>query len=147
MAQLCREQETLQRLNTEVLLVSFGDERQAGRWLEETCASFRLLLDPQRRLYDTYGLPRSITGSWNVKTLLRYAELMRAGRRWRGIQGDSTQLGGDFIIDSRGTIRLAYRSKDPTDRPAVTDVLEILREMEEANAASGSVSRRQSLDT
>ena len=135
MAQLCQEQEALRQLNTEVVLVSFGDERQARRWLEETCASFRLLLDPERRLYRSYALPRSVTGSWNLKTFLRYAELMRAGRRWRGIQGDSTQLGGDFIVDSEGIIRFAYRSKDPTDRPPVEDLLAVLREIEEADAA------------
>jgi len=62
--------------------------------------------------------------------VLRYVQLMRAGRRWRGIQGNSAQLGGDFLIDVQGIIRLAYRSHDPTDRPAVTDLLFLLAQME-----------------
>lgn len=32
---------------------------------------------------------------------------------------DTTQLGGNFIIDAGGILRLAYRSYDPTDRPSV----------------------------
>jgi hypothetical protein len=35
-------------------------------------------------------------------------------------------LGGDFIVDSQGKVRLVYRSHDPTDRPPVEDILAIL---------------------
>ena len=59
----------------------------------------------------------------------RYARLLAAGRKWRGIQGDSTQLGGDFIVDASGIVRLAYRSHDPTDRPSAEQLLAILREL------------------
>ena len=54
---------------------------------------------------------------------------MRAGRRWRGIQGDSAQLGGDFIVDADGIVRLAYRSRDPTDRPLVEQLLTVLNQL------------------
>jgi len=45
---------------------------------------------------------------------------------WRGIQGDSGQLGGDFIVDANGVIQLAYRSYDPTDRPPMSELLNVL---------------------
>lgn len=57
---------------------------------------------------------------------LEYARLMTKGRRWRGIQGDSGQLGGDFIVDREGILQLTYRSQDPTDRPAVSYLMERL---------------------
>jgi len=36
-------------------------------------------------------------------------------------------MGGDFIIDSMGIVRLAYRSKEPADRPGVGQLLDILK--------------------
>ena len=130
MAQLCPHQDDLDKLNTRVWIVSFGTLPGAQAWLEETCAPFRFLLDPDRETYRAYGLERSLLRSWNLKTMWRYAQLMAAGTRWRGIQGDSTQLGGDFIVDRNGVIRLAYPSHDPTDRPAVDELLSLLQQLE-----------------
>ena len=61
----------------------------------------------------------------------KYVKLLLTGRKWRGIQGDSAQLGGDFIIDSSGVIQLAYRSYDPTDRPSIESLQEILLRMKD----------------
>lgn len=130
MAQLCQHQDKLKQLNVEVLLVSFGAPEVAKVWLEESCPSFRLLLDPERVTYRTYGVEHSWLRSWNLKTLWRYIQLLSAGRKWRGIQGDSAQLGGDFIIDTDGIVRMAYRSHDPTDRPPVTNLLAILQQLD-----------------
>lgn len=66
---------------------------------------------------------------WSLKTVWSYVQLMRAGRKWRGIQGDSDQLGGDLIMDAEGIIRLAYRSQDPTDRPSVEVILTVLNQL------------------
>ena len=37
------------------------------------------------------------------------------------------QLGGDFVIDARGRLAYAYRSAEPTDRPAVAELLKAIR--------------------
>ena len=129
MAQLCQHQDEFKQLNTEVLIVAFGALPLAQAWLEETCTPFRLLLDPERTVYQVYGLERSLLRSWNLKTVRRYVQLMRAGRQWRGIQGDSTQLGGDFIVDTDGILRLAYRSSEATDRPPVERLFAVLRQL------------------
>jgi len=128
-AQLCQHQDEFKQLNTEVLIVAFGALPLAQAWLEETCTPFRLLLDPERTVYQVYGLERSLLRSWNLKTVRRYVQLMRAGRQWRGIQGDSTQLGGDFIVDTDGILRLAYRSSEATDRPPVERLFAVLRQL------------------
>jgi peroxiredoxin len=112
----------------EVLIISFGTMPAAERWLEETFNPFRLLLDPERAVYKAYGLKRSLARSWNLRTIWRYVQLLTSGRRWRGIQGDSAQLGGDFVVDADGIVQLAYQSYDPTDRPDVDDLLSILRQ-------------------
>ena len=129
MAQLCQHQDEFKRLNTEVLIVAFGTLSLAQAGLEETCAPFRLLLDPERTVYQAYGLERSLWRSWNLKTVRRYVQLMRAGRQWRGIQVDSTQLGVDFIVDADGMVRLAYHSHDAADRPTVERLFAVLRQL------------------
>lgn len=129
MAQLCQLQDELGQLEVEVLIVSFGTQPLARAWLEETCAPFRLLLDPTRAVYHAYGLEQSFWHSWNLRTIWRYLQLIAAGRKWRGIQGDSTQLGGDFIIDAAGILHLAYRSHDPTDRPPTSMLMSTLRQI------------------
>jgi peroxiredoxin len=121
---LWQHQEEFDRLDVEVLVLTFGTLPLAQAWLEETCSPFHLLLDPERTVYRTYGLERSLWRSWTLKTVWRYVGLLTAGHRWRGIQGDSTQLGGDFVVDRSGIVRLVHRSHDPTDRPSVDQLLD-----------------------
>ena len=131
MAQLRLHKAELQFLNTNIYVISFGAAPLARRWLEETEIPFTLLLDPQRAAYQAYGLERSLLRSWGAKTFWRYAQLLVLGHRWRGIQGDSGQLGGDFVVDTQGTIRLAYPSRDPTDRPAIEQLLAVLQSIDQ----------------
>ncbi len=116
-------------MNVTVLLVSFSSKGYAHKWIEEVCSIFRLLLDHEKAVYHTYGLDRSFLRTWNLKIVWSYVKMMRAGRKWRGIQGDSMQMGGDFIIDKEGSVRLAYRSHDPTDRPPIEQLLNVLRQI------------------
>lgn len=117
-----------------MLIITFGSVGLARAWLAETCSSFHLLLDPSRRVYNRYGLERSLWRSWSLKTIWRYVQLLRAGRQWRGIQDDSAQLGGDFIVDSGGIVRLAYRSHDPTDRPSIEKLFSIFDQIVTGNS-------------
>lgn len=126
---LRHHQDELHSLNVEVLLISFGSAPSARAWLEETRSPFTLLLDPDRAVYCSYGAERSLLRSWNIRTIWLYLRLLLSGRRWRGIQGDSSQLGGDFIVGSDGKVRLAYRSHDPTDRPTMARLLTVLRQL------------------
>lgn len=117
----------LTRQRTTVLLISFSSAVKMRLWLEETQAPFTVILDQRREAYKAYGLRRSYVHSWNARTFRAYVQLHKAGRKWRGIQDDSAQLGGDFIVDTTGRVRFAHTSKDPVDRPDVAELLEILR--------------------
>lgn len=129
MAQLCQHEAELRRLNTAVYIVSFSASPLVMAWLQETGAPFPVLLDRDRAVYRAYGLERSWLRSGNLRTMWRYVRLIAAGRQWRGIQDDPAQLGGDFVVDSTGIVRLAYRSYDPTDRPPVSELLSLLRQL------------------
>jgi len=122
-AQLHQYKNEMEARKTRVALISFGNTKLAQAWIEETQASFQFLLDTERKAYQAFSLEHSMGRSWSPKVWFEYARLMAKGRRWRGIQGDSGQLGGDFIVDREGILRMAYRSHDPTDRPAVDYLL------------------------
>jgi hypothetical protein len=127
-AQLCQKQKELKRLNTEVVLISYGEKVEAREWLQEVCSSFEMLLDPERSAYRSYKLKHSWLSSWNLKTLIYYVRALTGRIKWRGIIGDSAQLGGDFIIGRDGLFLLKHPSKEATDRPKVFDILNILRD-------------------
>ncbi len=99
--------------------------------MRDTCNSFDVLLDRERSVYQAYQLDRSRWRSWSPRTIWTYAKLLAAGRKWipKDEGADTSQLGGDFIIDSNGLLRLAYRSEDPADRPPVNDLLAILNRL------------------
>ena len=124
MAQLRRHAAEFESLSARIVLISFGPALGARAWLEETGVPFTLLLDPERVAYRAYGLKYSLLRSWGVKVWWRYAQLMLTGRPWRGTLrgGDSGQLGGDFIVDANGIVRLAHPSRDPTNRPSISQL-------------------------
>ena len=132
MAQLCQRQEEFKKLNTRVLIISFGTLPALQKWMRETCASFEVLLDPERAVYQAYQLDRSRLRSWSPRTLWVYAKLLAAGRKWIPNQdeSDTSQLGGDFIVDAHGILRLVHRSHDPADRPAVNELLAVLKRLQ-----------------
>ena len=130
MAQLCRHEEELGKLNAVVLVVSFGAQKEAKDWSEEICPSFRLLLDPGRAVYRAYKVEHSWVRSWNMRTLAYYVRALLGGRDWHGIKGDSAHLGGDFIINPDRTFELVHPSREATDRPDVSEMLNLLRDQD-----------------
>ena len=87
-----------------------------------------MLLDPEPRVYRSYKLKHSRLSSWNLKALVYYVRALAGGAKWRGIIGDSAQLGGDFIIRRDGLFLLKHPSQEATARPEVSDILSVLRE-------------------
>ena len=56
-----------------------------------------------------------------------YFSLIFRGRMPRMARDDVHQLGGDFVLDRTGRVVFEYRSRDPADRPSVSELLEALR--------------------
>lgn len=93
--------------------------------------TFDVLLDHDRAIYKAYELERSYWRSRNMKTRWVYLKAWLDGRKAPDSYGDDTsQLGGDFIVDKNGILRLIYPSHDPTDRPPVDDLIAILKDIE-----------------
>jgi peroxiredoxin len=127
-AQLRHFKDEFDRLDAQVLLISFGEAHWARAWQQETGAPFPLLLDSTRAVYRAYGLESSFVRVWSPKVMWHYTRRVLAGQKLQSIQGDPHQLGGDFVMDAAGVIRLAHRSRDPVDRPAVETLLAAIKE-------------------
>jgi peroxiredoxin len=130
-AQLCQHQEKLEELNTQVVIISFGTLPTVQKWMEENCVGFEVLLDRERTVYQAFGLDRSFWRSRNFKTRWVYFKAWLAGEKSHDSYGDDTsQLGGDFIINKDGILKLVYPSHDPTDRPPLSDLLKVLNKLQ-----------------
>ena len=111
-----------------VLIVTFETPEYANAYVTETGLTWPLLIDETRELYRAYGMERGrwwqIWGwsSWRV-----YMRLMLRGRRLRRPTGETSQLGGDVLIDPDGIVRLHHVSAGPADRPDVDDIFQVMR--------------------
>lgn len=114
-----------------MVVVTFGEMSGAERWLQETKCPFPYYRDPTRALYCHLGLKRSIKNVWNTSTLRFYGCESAKGtplpHSYSDIEDDPHQMGGDFILDKDFKIVFIYRSKTPSDRPVVNEVLEALK--------------------
>lgn len=112
------------------MVISFGAEFWVKVWQEQTQAPFRLLLDQERQAYQAYDLDQSAARAWGVNNLWYYAKALLRGQELQDSHGeDTTQLGGDFIIDTRGVLHYTHPSRDPTDRPSIEKLMRILKKL------------------
>ncbi len=110
-------------------MISFGTPYWANVWLEETDSPYPLFLDAELKAYHLYGLRHSRLRAWSPRTLLYYARAWWRGEPFKPGRGDAHQLGGDFIVDPQGILRLSHPSRDPTDRPRLAQIITLLREI------------------
>lgn len=125
--QVHHHKETFAALKARVFVVGFEPERRARGWLEQADVTFSFLLDHDRALYNAFELERSIWRSWHPRNLWSYVQALLSGKGLPKIKADPNQLGGDFVIDPDGLLRLAYYSRDATDRPSVEQLLDAIR--------------------
>jgi peroxiredoxin len=127
---LCDRQSEFAELNTRVFVVSFGTLPAVQQWLKETCDNFTVLLDRERTVYKAYELEQSKLRSKSPRTLWLYFTRWLQGQKFHDSHGDDTsQLGGDFIVDTNGNLRFIYPSHEPADRPSVEKLLKVLKQI------------------
>ena len=96
--------------------------------MNEVCDTFTVLLDRERAVYKAYHLERSRLRSWHPRVVWIYIKRwFQRGEFYDSHGDDTSQLGGDFIVDKNGILRLVHPSHDPTDRPSVEELLAIIR--------------------
>jgi hypothetical protein len=96
--------------------------------MNEVCETFTVLLDRERVAYQAYGLERSRLRSWHPRVVWIYIKRwFQRGQFYDSHGDDTSQLGGDFIVDKDGILRLIHPSHDPSDRPSVEELLNALK--------------------
>ncbi len=107
-----------------MIVLTFQGGLLAQQYAKEELPGFTVLVDREREVYRRYGM---LTGGlwdiWGWNTIRAYVGLLLKGRRLRLPHVDTTQLGGDVIVDPDGVIRFFQRSKNPADRPPVSELL------------------------
>jgi peroxiredoxin len=127
---LCEHRSEFSDLDTRILIISFGTFATVEQWLNETCPDFTVLLDREREVYRAYQLERSYWRSRSLRTRWVYFKAWLAGKKTHESHGDDTsQLGGDFVVDRSGILRLVHRSYDPMDRPSVEELMKALAKL------------------
>jgi hypothetical protein len=127
---LCARQEEFAQLNTRVFIISFGTLPALQQWMNEVCGTFTVLLDRERVAYKAYQLDRSRLRSWHPRVVWVYIKRWFQHGKFYDSHGDDTsQLGGDFIVDQAGLLRLVHPSHDPTDRPSVDELVKALAKL------------------
>ncbi len=122
--------DAIRQLGAEVLVVCQARPEVLAAFLREQPLPFPVVGDPERIAYRRFGLERT---SWarllHPGIVLRFVRLMFRGWRPQAPRQreDVLQLGGDFILDAAGRLVYAYRSAEPTDRPAVATLMGVLR--------------------
>jgi peroxiredoxin len=120
----------IRMLGGEVAAISFAKPEKIAAYLQRHPLPFPALSDPTLAGYRAFQLGHA---SWwtflSGKILWRYLRLRLSGWKQAKVdwEEDVLQLGGDFVLDRQGRIVYAYRSKDPTDRPAIHEVLDAIR--------------------
>lgn len=122
-----KNQRSMDAHSIEVVVISFGCQKGASHWLQETGCQYDMLLDPDRKMYAAFGLGASLRQVLNFNNMLLYAEYvmdnMEFPRGLPSIQEDMFQLGGDFVLDEQGRVLFSHRCQSPIDRPSVEDIL------------------------
>jgi len=125
---LCAHQEEFAKLNTCVFIISFGTLPALQQWMNEVCGTVTVLLDRDRTVYKAYQLERSRLRSWHPRVVWLYIKRwFQRGEFYESHGDDTSQLGGDFIVDMQGKLRFIHPSHDPTDRPSVQELLKVLK--------------------
>lgn len=120
MAELEANKALFEARSVQVFIVSFGGVEGAQLWLEQTGCSFQMLLDPQRKIYRSFGLGSSYSRVMRFGCLLQYSEYEAVDREFPDIPPrlleDIYQMGGDFLLDASGKVVLHHPCKTPLDR-------------------------------
>jgi len=110
------------------VVISFATPEHVAQFARHLGHPYRWLADPERRSYHAFDLGRA--GPRDIFTLRSIGYGIKQlvhGHVWRPQQRDLAQLGGDFVIEPRGEVVLAHRSRTSDDRPPLRDLLAAMR--------------------
>ncbi len=122
--QLQRTKAQFEENGFQVVLVGLGTPERAEAFKQQFFLSFPLICDPEKKLYQIYGLGRASVADMASPTfLLKGLKTLSRGHIPGMPRDDVMQMPGVFLIDTSGNIRYAHYSKDPSDNPSIETLL------------------------
>lgn len=121
-----QHERTFQELDTRIVVVTFERGRPARAYADDTNLGWPILVDETRALYWAYGMLRGKAWDlWGPRTWWAYAKELFRGRAPRAtdLDSDTSQLGGDVLVDPSGTVRLLHVGSGPADRPSIATLV------------------------
>jgi peroxiredoxin len=123
-AQLRNHSERLQRLGLDMIAVFQSPAEKIRQHAGQQAMPFPILPDPERLLYEMYGLEASYAGMAKA-FMLRFPSMIRAfgkGFLPGSIEGEIHRLPADFIVDEQGTVAMAYYGHDIGDHVPIRQI-------------------------
>ena len=112
-------------------MVTFEGREAATAYGDETGVSCPILVDEERTLYKAYGLGAARTRHLIGPTTLKaYAQEALRGVWPRRPVADTTQQGGDVLIDLEGIVRFHHVGAGSGYRPPIDAILAYSGEVE-----------------
>lgn len=118
--------EALAARGCSVLVVAQARPEVLSQYLARGAWPVPLVSDPERAAYAAFGLGRvGWLTFFKPRVLWGYLKKMFQGHGVKKPYAgeDVLQLGGDFIVSRDRGVIFAHPSADPTDRPAIADLL------------------------
>lgn len=113
-----------------LVLVGMGTPEESAAFAGKFGVSLPMISDPQRLLYQAFGLPK-VSALKLISPILTFKALAAVAQGHSvGLPvGDVRQLPGAFIINTRGQIVYRHVASDPADHPDTEAILAALRNM------------------
>lgn len=124
-----QHEQTFDALETRIAVVTFESTPFVRAYVEDMKITWPILIDSDRALYHAYGMHHArLWDLWGPSTWWAYAKELARGKLPGRPHADTTQLGGDVLIDPSGLVRFHHVGVGPADRPSITALLTARRE-------------------
>jgi len=117
-------------INATVVAITFSSPVEALKLSQELKLPFPLVSDSQKEVYKIFELGAArLKDFLSPKVLWKFMGRIITG--WLPSMGyskdDLFQLGGDFVVDTKGDVVYAFKSSSPAERPTIPFLLEQLQ--------------------
>ena len=128
--QLRRDRHKLARAGLQVIMVGLGTPAKAQAFRDDFDLSFTILADPDKSAYAAFGLSlrMNVLTEFLDPQVIAHTIARTASNGVALTAQDMFQLGGDFVIDTAGTIRYAYRGLRAADYTATHHLIDALNQ-------------------
>ncbi len=101
----------LSQAGIRVVCVMMSPPERIAEYAAKSKPPFPIVADPERVMYEAYGVTPSFWGAFSMSNLTTFIKSMRSGTRMGPTDGPMTMLPADFLIDPEGVVYEAFYGK------------------------------------